>query len=311
MSDNVVLLSGYGAAGEEDIVLYRISECGAKRISGIMHGRSPSFCCCGENGLIYVASEREDGADITSYVLNGNELHLEHTLEVPGNGLCHVYACGGIVFGCCYGSGHYFAVDAALTNVLWQFKPDNAHAHWSNVIGGKLYLMDLGNDCIYRFELLNGIPFGSAEILRQPKDSGPRQILTAKDSCLCINELDGTVRELDRNGMVLSEVRATSMQDRQNWPGGAVLGADGTLYVCNRGPNTISEWSLHDSGLRFVREWSTGNWPRHIAYLPSSDIILAACQRDNDVRGYAVHGGMTHEIFSIHLSGASCVLVLR
>ena len=310
MSDNVVLVSGYGAEGEEDMALYRISECGAKHISGIKHGRAPSFCCRGENGLIYVASEREDGADITSYALDDTELHTVRTLEVPGNGLCHVYAYGDVVFGCCFGSGHYFAVDAALTRVLWQFKPDNAHAHWSNVIGGKLYLMDLGNDCIYRFELHSGVPSGSAEILRQPKDSGPRQILDAKDSCVCINELDGTVRVLDHNGIMLSEVRATSVPDKQNWPGGAVLAADNTLYVCNRGPNTISEWSLRDKSLQFVGEWSTGNWPRYIASVPNSEIIIAACQRENEVRGYTVQSGTARETFRIPLAGASCVLAL-
>ena len=311
MRENLVLISGYGAPGEEDIALYSVSASGASKAFGMTHGRAPSFCCRGENGLIYAASEREDGSDITAYALENGALRAVRTLETPGNGLCHVYAHGAVVYGCCYGSGDYFAVDADLTRVLWQFRPESAHAHWANVIDGKLYLMDLGNDCIYRWALENGLPAGEKEILRQPAGSGPRQILAAREGArLCVNELDGTVRVLNRDGGAVSESHASAVQEPQNWPGGACLGEDGTLYVCNRGPNTVSAWAQYGEKLAMLGEWPTGNWPRHLAEVPGTEIVLVACQRENEARGYAVRSGAAREAFRLPLAGASCVLPL-
>ena len=74
MRENLVLISGYGAPGEEDIALYSVSASGAGKAFGMTHGRAPSFCCRGENGLIYAASEREDGSDITAYALENGAL---------------------------------------------------------------------------------------------------------------------------------------------------------------------------------------------------------------------------------------------
>ena len=311
MRGNLVLISGYGAPGAEDIALFSIDGNNASKVFGMTHGRAPSFCCKGENGLIYAASEREDGSDITAYALENGALRAVGTLETPGNGLCHVYAHGAVVYGCCYGSGDYFAVDASLTRVLWQFRPEHAHAHWANVIDGKLYLMDLGNDCIYRWALENDLPVGEKTILRQPEGTGPRQILAAREGArLCINELGGVVRVLDREDAIVSEVNASDVKEPRNWPGGAGLGENGALYVCNRGPNTVSAWAQYGEKLAKLGEWSTGDWPRHLAELPGTETVLVACQRENEARGYTVKEGTACETFRVPLAGASCVLPL-
>ena len=100
------------------------------------------------------------------------------------------------------------------------------------------------------------------------------------------------------------------MKEPQNWPGGACLGEDGTLYVCNRGPNTVSAWAQYGEKLAMLGEWSTGNWPRHLAEVPGTEIVLVACQRENEARGYAVRSGAAREAFRLPLAGASCVLPL-
>ena len=121
MEEKLVLVSGYGVPGEDDIALYGIAGERAVKRFGLYHGRAPSFCCKGDDGVVYAASERADGADITAYDIWEEGLRAIRTLEVPGRGLCHLCAHEGVVFGCCFESGHYFAVDAALTRVLWQF----------------------------------------------------------------------------------------------------------------------------------------------------------------------------------------------
>ena len=120
MEEKLVLVSGYGVPGEDDIALYGIAGERAVKRFGLYHGRAPSFCCKGDDGVVYAASERADGADITAYDIWEEGLRAIRTLEVPGRGLCHLCAHEGVVFGCCFESGHYFAVDAALTRVLWQ-----------------------------------------------------------------------------------------------------------------------------------------------------------------------------------------------
>ena len=87
MRENLVLISGYGAPGEEDIALYSVGASGAGKTFGMTHGRAPSFCCRGENGLIYAASERGDGSDITAYALEDGALRAVRTLETPGSGV--------------------------------------------------------------------------------------------------------------------------------------------------------------------------------------------------------------------------------
>ncbi len=311
MKENLVLVSGYGGPGEDDIALYSVAGGSAAKRWGLRHGRAPSFCCKGDSGTIYVASERADGADITACEIRKDGLHAIRTLEVPGRGLCHLCAHEGVVFGCCFESGHYFAVDAALTGVLWQFCPDRARAHWAHIVNGALFLADLENSCLYRFVLHNGIPQGAPEILHQPAGSGPRQVLTLDGGRVaCVNELDGTVRILAEDGSIRAAVQASALPEPRNWPGGACLDEGGILYVCNRGPNTLSAWQCKGESLTPVWEIPTGDWPRHVAVLPGTEFVLAACTRSGEVCGYSVGKDSPQEVFRLPLAGASCVLPL-
>lgn len=312
MKKSLILISGYGAPGEEDIALYRIEEEGrAEKVYGMCHGHGPSFCCRGGSGWIYAASERADGADITAYELQGERLKAVAKLAVPGRGLCHLHACGQVLYGSCYESGDFFAVDGKLTEILWTFSRRNAHAHWAHTAGNSLYLADLGNDCLYRCRLHEGLAEGETEILGQPRGSGPRQILTLKDGNLaCVNELDGMLRVLDTTGEIKAAEPAGGEADVQNWPGGACMDRKGRLYVCNRGPNTLSAWQWDGVCLSKEKEWGTGDWPRHIAVLSGTGHVAAACMRSHEVIGYDCRSEIPGEAFRLPLAGASCVLEL-
>ena len=72
---HTLLFSGYGAPGCDDLAVCRLTADGTlETLSTLRHGRAPSFCCRGQNGWIYAASERADGADVTAYVLDGTTL---------------------------------------------------------------------------------------------------------------------------------------------------------------------------------------------------------------------------------------------
>ena len=312
MKENLVLVSGYGAPGEEDMALYRIREdARPRKLYGLRHGRGPSFCCQGGSGWIYAASERADGADITAYEPGRETLRFIRTIAVPGSGLCHLHEYGGVLFGSCYESGHALAVDAGLTRVLWSRHWERGHIHWAYTAGETLYLADLGNDCVYRFMLRGGIPAGEPVYLRQPEGSGPRQIFLLEDGCLfCVNEADGMLRVWDPDGGLASEERAAG-SPAGNWPGGACQSRDGILYVCNRGPNTLAAWQWAQGRLTRLGEWPAGDWPRHIAVLTGTGLVAAACTRGGEVRGYHCTPEGLQETFSIPLAGASCVLECR
>lgn len=122
---HTLLFSGYGAPGCDDLAVCRLTADGTlETLSTLRHGRAPSFCCRGQNGWIYAASERGDGADVTAYVLDGTTLREIARIEIPtGRGLCHLYACGDVIYGSGFENGLYFAVNSALTRILWQFSP--------------------------------------------------------------------------------------------------------------------------------------------------------------------------------------------
>ena len=304
---HTLLFSGYGAPGCDDLAVCRLTADGTlETLSTLRHGRAPSFCCRGQNGWIYAASERGDGADVTAYVLDGTTLREIARIEIPtGRGLCHLYACGDVIYGSCFENGLYFAVDSALTRILWQFQPAGANAHWVQSVGHALFLADLGNSRLYRLALENNLPTGSVKTLPQPTGSGPRLD--------CVYELDGHMRVLNHDGCTVSTVQASTVPKPRSWPGGACATADGTLFVSNRGPNTISAWQRSGPTRHFLCEWPTGDWPRALCAVPGTLYLLAACQREGAVHCYDCsslpHRAPT-ETASLALPGASCALVL-
>lgn len=314
MKPKMLLFSGYGAPQEEDIVVCALDGTGTiHRLTGLRHGGAPSFCCRGTDGHIYAVSERPDGSDITLYRLAEGSLHQVRRMQTLGRGLCHLYACGSVLYGSCFESGDFFAVDADLTRVLWQFNPGaGANAHWTQQADGMLYLADLGHDSLYRVPMHGDLPCAEPRRLAQPANSGPRQILPTPHGLLCVNELDGTLRLLDREGQTLAKALASEEKRDtvRNFPGGACMDETGRLFLCNRGPNTLTLWDTANGRLTRRAEWTTGDWPRHIAALSGTPFIAAACTRENAVYGYRMDGETAREVFRLSLPGASCVLEL-
>ena len=293
---HTLLFSGYGAPGCDDLAVCRLTADGTlETLSTLRHGRAPSFCCRGQNGWIYAASERGDGADVTAYVLDSTTLSEIARIEIPtGRGLCHLYACGDVIYGSCFENGLYFAVDSALTRILWQFQHAVANSHWDQSVGHSLFLADMGN----------GADLKGAKL----------DVLDAGDGMLDGRyELDGHMRVLIHDGCTVSTVQASTVPKPRSWPGGACATADGTLFVSNRGPNTISAWQRNGPTRHFLCEWPTGDWPRALCAVPGTLYLLAACQREGAVHCYYCsplpHRAPT-ETASLALPGASCALVL-
>lgn len=309
MKEYQVLCSGYSGQGE-DLILARVTEPdGALRTGGLRHGSNPSFCCrLGET--VYAVSELPDGAAVDACLLREGALLPQGRLELPGRrGLCHLAVIGGALYGSCYESGHFFALDPALTRVLWEYLPTGTpRAHWAQEIGGALYLADLGNDRVYRFSLRDGLPAGEPQALVLPEGSGPRQPLPLDGGAFAVVcELDGMLRFFGADGRCLASLPASG-RPGANAPGGACRVGD-VLFVGNRGPNTVSAFRLTPGGPARAGEWDAGCWPRHMAAL-SEELLLVACSRDDAVWLYRWDGETLCKTGALPLHQASCILPL-
>lgn len=314
IQEHLLLLSGYGAPDQDDMILCMVDQDGIHVISAMRHGGGPSYCCQGQNGVIYVASERSDGADITAYRICDNTLQMISQLDVPdGRALCYLLPYRNVIYGCCYENGLYFAADAALQEVLWSYQPEGAHAHWAQVNNSQLLLTDLGNSSIYRFNMYNDLPVGLPTIKVMPQASGCRQTLAVGDKTVCICELDGQFRVLDKDWEIIQTEQSSIYDSPQCWPGGACLGVDGTLYMANRGPNTISSWRPDSVGYTRHYEWKTGDWPRYLTIIPGTNWLMVACNRSGTIHAYdcATTGDCPNEIFALNLAGASSILPIN
>lgn len=303
-----VLLSGYSGA-EDDMILAEVTAQGRlRRLGGARHGENPSFCCR-MDGRIYAVAELPQGASVAAYALEGDDLRPLQRLELPGKrGLCHLAAVDGALYGSCYESGHFFALDGALSRICWEFQPPGTpRAHWALAMDGRLYLADLGNDRVYRFALQDGLPDGAPEAFRLPPGSGPRQPLPLPGGFGVVCELDGMLRLFHGDGSCRDALPA-SRAPGPNAPGGACR-AGRTLFVGNRGPNTVSAFQLDAGGAAYAGEWPAGSWPRHLACL-GERWVLAACSRDDAVWLYRWDGQRLAAQDRLLLHQASCVLPL-
>lgn len=93
----------------------------------------------------------------------------------------------------------------------------------------------------------------------------------------------------------------------QNYPGGACLGPDGTLFVANRGADTVAALRAEGGALRLLGEWPAGGrWPRWTAC--RGGVVLAACQHSGRVCSYLWQSGRLRPAGALALEGASCAV---
>lgn len=91
--------------------------------------------------------------------------------------------------------------------------------------------------------------------------SGPRQVIfLTRDLAAVILENGNAVALLRRGnaGWSVEDTVSCTRATGKNYPGGACLAPDGTLFVCNRGADTVAALRLWDGNLRYAGEWPAG-----------------------------------------------------
>ena len=150
---------------------------------------------------------------------------------------------------------------------------------------------DLGNDCIWRFQVNDGKEFLSNPVLayQAPKGTGPRHLVfnSKGNVAYLIGELDGTVTVLGYNKGTLQELqRIQASKTRTLGSADIHLSPDGRfLYASHRLTDEgISVFAVDKKSglLTKIGFQPTAAHPRNFAITPNGQFMLVAC-RDSHV----------------------------
>ncbi|GAA3086719.1 lactonase family protein [Streptosporangium carneum] len=285
---------------------------------GVTPASGPSFLALHPRlPILYAVGESERGTVGVFAVGDGAPAPLAQRPS-GGSAPCHlaVDPSGTLLAVTNYGDGtvsvHRIDESGLLTDV-WTFPyREGAHAHQA-VFGqdGVLYVTDLGADEVRRY-LVEGGPAGSGASphpegpVRLASGMGPRHMARSGEHWYVAGELDGTVRVYDDGWNEIGSVAASAAEDRNHPSHIEVSG--GFVYVANRGPDTISVFSLRT--LAPVAEVACGGaWPRHFAI--AGDRLYVANQRSDGIAVLTLKDGIPQPDPTVFATGTpTCVLPL-
>lgn len=174
-------------------------------------------------------------------------------------------------------------------------RQEGPHVHMVVPDGAGLYVVDLGTDAVYRYDLdaTSGRlrPYGRTEV--RP-GTGPRHLARHPDGrrWYLSGELDRSVTVLDRDGTgrLHERIKLSASEGAGHVQPAEIVvdGAGRKLYVSNRGAGTIAVFDLVDDELpRFHAEVATGGeWPRHFAL--AGHHLYVADERAHQIVGFTV-----------------------
>lgn len=274
-----------------------------ERLAGI-DLEDPSFLTWSADGsLLHVVQETSPTRLTTLRVdPRGTGVEVAATLELTGSGGCHVApgTTAGTLLVTDYGSGHVEVVgldDEGLPDRVLDVcdhgayrKGADSHPHQSQVLPGTglIAVSDLGLDSVYVYSQGADGGIDLAGELSLTRDRGPRHLATDHESrnLYLACELSGELAVAERRTPasdgagptwgILSEQPASGSAT-QNFASHVELsGSEDHVFIANRGPDSLSVFSLGPSRPELVDEIEVGAHPRHFARLGS--LLLVAAQ---------------------------------
>lgn len=315
----------------DGMYVYRFNQhSGEARALGGVKAGNPSFLAVGAGGTrVYAVSEYDDGRQgIGAYSLNRADgslrlidsrscgtLATRQGNRMPGAAPCNVMVYGGHVVTSNYNGGDIsvfpIAADGGLgaESQYFDMYRDSlgsvSHIHCCRMTPDRRYMLadDLGNDCIWRFDVGSGETFLSSPAVAYsaPKGTGPRHLVfnNKGDRAYLIGELDGTVTVLGYSGGTLRELqRLQASQTRTAGSADIHLSPDGKfLYASHRLKDEgVSVFAVDASSglLTKVGFQPTAAHPRNFAITPNGRFLLVACRDGNVIEVYRrdQHTGM-------------------
>ena len=280
-------------------------------------GANPSFLALHPNGRVLYAVNEVDHGAVRAFAIAGESGALTKLDEAASEGAAPCFVSvdkgGRVVLVANYDSGSVallpLETDGSLARATSVVKhagtgpvadrQGQPHAHCIVADPSNRFALaaDLGADrvFVYRLDLdgnsLRHVEGGDA---RMRAGAGPRH-LAFHPTLPCVfvaNELDSTVATLrfdaERGALTVGETRSTlpAGWTGTNFPADIHVDPSGrTVYVSNRGHNSIAVFSVAESGtLSLVQVVATdGNWPRNFSLDPTGRWLLVANQRSNSI----------------------------
>ena len=178
------------------------------------------------------------------------------------------------------------------------------HSSWLSPDGKMLLVVDLGCDCLYRFDVEGGrVVLPMAERIALPSGCGPRHCAFSR-----AGEYTYVATELSDEVLVYStsdfKLLNRYVAHSENPEGGShiVVSDDGKyLYLSSRVSKTagdarckvrdgIAQYKCLEGGaLEYLGYQPTGAHPRHFAISPDGEYMLVACRDDDRVEIYPLN----------------------
>lgn len=306
----------------------------AKMVSSVQAG-NPSFVVAkDDNKFAYSVSEYNDGrqsaiayrldkAKGTLSLINSQTTVDEESgakkgkdAKIDGADPCFIMTNGKQVVTANYSGGDIsvfpIAKDGSLCRQSQHFcfngneQGTVSHLHCVRLTPDGKYLVadDLGNDCIYRFEVnrqadyLNKQPFllNPLIIYKGQKGRGPRHIVFSKNGryAYLINELGDVVTTFSYGEGRLKEIQAIVAYD-----GGGHGSAD--IHISSDGKFLYTSHRLKDDGVSIFRinqatgmlakvgYQRTGVHPRNFNITPNGKYLLVACRDSNEIEVFSIN----------------------
>jgi 6-phosphogluconolactonase len=320
LDDQLLYVGTYTDAKRSDgIYLVRMDPSSGqlRSVGSVAAGPNPSFLALHPNGrLLYAVNEVEQGA-VGACAIAGDTGALTRLNQQPSDGSAPCYVSvdksGRAVLVANYDSGSVallpIQTDGALAATMSVVKHTGSgpvadrqgqpHAHCIIADPSNRFALaaDLGADRVFVYRLdLDGHALRHSEggdaVMRA--GAGPRHLAfhPTLPFVFVANELDSTVATLrfdaQRGALTVLETRSTlpAGWTGTNFPADIHVAPSGrTVYVSNRGHNSIAVCSVAESGALSLDQVvpTGGDWPRNFSLDPTGRWLLVANQRSNSI----------------------------
>lgn len=331
----------------EGMYVYRFNQDNGKAeaVSSIKSG-NPSFLIFNDNATrVYAVNEYDDerrGASTFSFDASKRTLSLinnqhcgttatSHVKNMPGAAPCNIMIYGRHLVTSNYNGGDISVFPiredgsiGAESQYLCMFKGNDvdAHIHCCRITPDRRYMIanDLGNDCIWRFDVNNASDTflsNAKEIYTAPKGTGPRHIVFNKKGNVAylIGELDGSITVLGYNNGNMCELQRVQASHTKT------LGS-ADIHISPDGKFVYASHRLKDEGVSIhavdaktglltnVGFQPTATHPRNFAITPNGKYLLVACRDSNVIEVFRrdiTTGKLTNTHNDIKLGKPVCI----
>jgi len=288
-----------------------------RAVGSVDAGPNPSFLALHRNGrLLYAVNEVEQGA-VGAFAIAAETGALTRLNQQPSEGSAPCYVSldksGGAVLIANYDSGSVallpLETGGALARATSVVKHEGSgpvadrqgqpHAHCIMTDPSNRFALaaDLGADRVFVYRLDHDEKslrrnVGGDAVMRA--GAGPRHLAfhPTRPFVFVANELDSTVATLrfdaERGALQVLETRSTlpAGWTGTNFPADLHVAPSGrTLYVSNRGHNSIAVCSIAGSGTLALDQVvaTDGDWPRNFSLDPTGRWLLVANQKSDSI----------------------------